>query len=290
MTASKTFFLVAALLLCAVVAATKQRHPVDPALETASTWILMEVDDNGNTEVIAAKPSHQPESPCRPHPAAGDDRVVVSYNACKLVGMVGANAAAAALKIIEQLGEAMAADGERYSGCTIGAALGECAVGNMGTATSKRFCTVGPVYQQAAALERLCKQHRVSTLVSMGTALEHQMFLRHVDVVPLPTTKGTVVPTLISALVAPKDQEGGEWMYAIEREKGCDASAAVNAVYEAYAKKDVAKAQALAAAVPDCAKRVLRMAETDVGSYCARQGRFFATLLDYNASGSDDDA
>lgn len=61
--------IVAALLLATAAAAS----------QTASTWVIMEVDQEGKTAIIAAKPSHQPPSPCRAHPAGDSDRVVVSY-------------------------------------------------------------------------------------------------------------------------------------------------------------------------------------------------------------------
>jgi hypothetical protein len=48
--------------------------------KATSTWVLMEVDESGDTHVIAAKPSHQPASPCKPYPAGDSERVVVSYS------------------------------------------------------------------------------------------------------------------------------------------------------------------------------------------------------------------
>jgi hypothetical protein len=203
------------------------------------------------------------------------DRAVVSYNAVTPVASAAVSAAIAALRLEATLrGGAIA----NYGGCSMGLASGAANVGNIGSPSSRRFCIVGNVYNQAVALERMSRQHAVATLIAhaMAQTIEPDVVVRHVDVLQLP---GTPKPTPIATLVVPKDRANEEWLYAGERQQPAAEVAAVNAVFEMYASGDAVRAAALCAALPETVERrgaIAAMCAMPFDTYASRQGLFYS--------------
>jgi class 3 adenylate cyclase len=184
------------------------------------------------------------------------DHVVVSFNACLPAAGHAVKCATAALQLVGGLKEDLSAY-SGYEGCSVGMATGSALVGNIGSVANKRFCTVGPVFNRAMILERLCKGLGVTTLLTRQAcrAIEQQLYYRHVDIAKLP---GLVAPTAIATVMGVKETAAAneEWMYALQKAEEADAHAARNEVFEAVAAGNLEDATSLNARLP---------APTDVG-------------------------
>lgn len=66
---------IAAVAICAALCAVATSEPA----QHRSTWLLLEITNDGHTRILAAKDSTQPPSKCRGHPVTPNDHVVVQY-------------------------------------------------------------------------------------------------------------------------------------------------------------------------------------------------------------------
>jgi len=188
------------------------------------------------------------------------DRFFISFNAVKPCANHAQRAASCALRIAAdlpgvQLGAAM----------TAGLATGRAQVGNLGSNTLKRFNTIGAVYPQAAALERLCKRYGSDVqLLTHDIAfadVEHATiaFVQVIDAVALPGPNAK--PVRIAAVraraqvkVAPPKKEApeaavdDEWMYQLNEGQKANPFLGLNRVFAMHA---AGKADAAAAALAD---------------------------------------
>jgi hypothetical protein len=127
----------------------------------------------------------------------------------------------------------------------MGMATGNALAGNMGSSSTKHNCVVGPVFNRASTLERLCKRLGVASLLTHPVArcIDHQVLFRHIDVARLPGSSMKLVVTTLVALKKHSDTE--EWMYAMQQADDGDANAAHNAIFDAYAAGDLTEAVVL---------------------------------------------
>jgi class 3 adenylate cyclase len=205
------------------------------------------------------------------------DHVVVSYNASQTTSSHTMKCATAMLQL--QAACCDLAQRPAFNGLNCGMATGSAFVGNMGTAFTKHYCSVGPVVNRAMILERLCKPLGVATLLTNQAArvIENEIFYRHVDVVRLP---GIVGATCVSTLVGAKAQrDGEEWMYAMARNEATDVDASRNAAFDAFAGGDAAAATTMVDHIPAAAvvgaehARLMGMLEQDTESYATQRTR-----------------
>ena len=89
------------------------------------------------------------------------DHFVLTFNAVRAVGTPGRNAALVSLAISTGAQHDGLALGQFSMGLSVGRAL----VGNVGSATMKKNCTIGAVYTNATGLERLSKRVEHSCLL-----------------------------------------------------------------------------------------------------------------------------
>jgi class 3 adenylate cyclase len=197
------------------------------------------------------------------------DHVFLSFNAVTTAAAHQAKAVGTAREISETL--------KQICNCSIGVATGELITGNIGSATSKRFCSLGATFTDALALERLCKAYDVRVLCSKAVIdhCSHEFYYRNLDVVALPSLgkdAARPVATIIgSKLGGPED----EWMYEMQRASKADVGAVINDAVERYAKGDatvlqslVSNAEELALVNDEAVRNRLRiMASMDVQRY-----------------------
>ena len=144
------------------------------------------------------------------------DRFTISFNAVTHAASHAVLAAEAALAISEVVSAKL------HLHMSSGIASGAAMVGNMGSATTKRFTVVSPVVSSAVLLERLSKRYGSSssplTLVA-GSALQdiELMFeMLTMDAVLLPTIGGGVRRATVCAVMAPREAAADEWMYEVQ--------------------------------------------------------------------------
>ena len=184
------------------------------------------------------------------------DHVFVHYNASVMCSGHPLRASRAALQI-KAIANAL-----QPTPCqlTIGIATGEAHFGNFGTCTVKRFSIIGPVYNQAYLLERMCKVYDVSSLVTPSTAsaAAAEIFLKALDVVQLPDAPAPEVVSTLLAAKPPSDianydgMQNVEWMYDLGRHDGADEETSLtNGIWGHLASNEIVAAKALAVKLGD---------------------------------------
>ena len=213
------------------------------------------------------------------------DHVVITFNAVVPCTSHQQKAGHAALQICKAMHEGAP---KPFLGLTIGVATGDAHVGNNGIEGLKRFCVIGPVYNHAQVLERMCKQFKVETLVNQVAfgAMHYELNLQALDVAKLPFNgKASVLYTICGEKSAGND----EWMYAMEKEQLGDLNAPVNEAFLHYAKGDTPSARGILdrlpaeSPVPGVARlRDIVNSFPDVADYVLRQGLFYTTAFHYS--------
>jgi hypothetical protein len=101
------------------------------------------------------------------------------------------------------------------AGIRFGCATGKALCGNLGTDKIKRFCTVGPVVNHAAALLNMCRTFGVTNLIASeslkGMSFEYTCDNVTIGVLPH-TSNGTIIGTIREKRAAKMD----EWMYELQ--------------------------------------------------------------------------
>ena len=158
------------------------------------------------------------------------DHFVITFNAARPVGMPGRNAALVALSLDEQSPEHQGTP--RFS---MGMAVGRAFVGNAGSATLKKNCTIGTVYVSAVALERLSKRVARACIVN-GRALpelEHFVHAILIGSVQISDDDRDVVAALEGKVDDSSPNE--EWLYQLQG--GNSVFAELNNLMELYCQQ-----------------------------------------------------
>jgi class 3 adenylate cyclase len=182
------------------------------------------------------------------------DHFYCSFNAVKPCVNHAQRAATTGLQVCAGVEEAFG----RGTVITGGVAMGRAHVGNLGSASLKRFNTIGAVYTQAGVLERLCKVYgSAAKLATHGAAfsdVEHAAcYLQVVDVTPFP---GTELPQCVAvlrdcasvdaAIEKPKDTRmapaDGEWLYHVDATREANPFKLLNAAFTHVASGQVKEA------------------------------------------------
>ena len=175
------------------------------------------------------------------------DRFVLTFNAVTNVGNHACAAAGCALALLQHLLELQTTSGRRLQGVTCGLASGPCVVGNMGSATVKRFSIIGQAFGQALVLERLCKKYTgARVLLSSATIPDIENFYEHSiqDILMLPAgSDGVPKRQFVTSLIGAKVVSCDEWMYQLSEGQGASKFTAHNAAFGSFMRGDAAKAQ-----------------------------------------------
>ena len=166
------------------------------------------------------------------------DHFTATFNAVTTAAQHSRRATVAALRIAA----AVAGCGFELK-TSAGVATGRALVGNAGNSEMKKFCVVGGVFTQAAALERLCRLYAGATCLvpqRIQSDLEAFVHLRAVDLVQLPCAARPAVILDAAAEVAAGDDD--EWLYLVDKAAKADVHAATNAVFKLLASKKYAQA------------------------------------------------
>ena len=164
------------------------------------------------------------------------DHFVITFNAARAVVMPGRNAALAALSIDESF-PSSAAEAPRFS---MGLAVGRAYVGNTGSATLKKNCTIGAVYVSAIGLERLSKRIERSCVVNSRALsdLEHYVHVVLVGSVQLSKDERDVAAALEERVHDATPNQ--EWLYQVQ--SGLSVFSELNNLVELYCKQGPGKA------------------------------------------------
>lgn len=150
------------------------------------------------------------------------DHFVVTFNAASHTGTHVVKAAAAAMKMIATT-----------EGLTVGIASGVAIVGNFGTSSLRKFCTIGSVYHHATVLQRLTKMLPGSKCLIPETSfpdVENAFYYKVLCAVLLPHGKRRVaVANVESTITQPDDAKDNEWLYAVKQQESSNPFAAENA-------------------------------------------------------------
>ena len=140
------------------------------------------------------------------------DHFVLTFNAARAVGAPGRNGALVGLCIEEGARRDGLALGQFSMGLSVGRAL----VGNVGSATMKKNCTVGRVYTNATGLERLAK--RVGrTCVVNGRAMGEIEVVAHSLLVGRVELSGYETDLLWAVMSRMEGGDGPEeWLYQVD--------------------------------------------------------------------------
>jgi len=109
------------------------------------------------------------------------DHFIVTFNAARPVASIAQSAATVAMRIADE-GERIETVLGRHHPFTMGLAMGRALVGNMGTDTMKRLCTVGRVVPEAVLLERMCRRVGQSCLATERTCADLEGVVRAIVV------------------------------------------------------------------------------------------------------------
>ena len=163
------------------------------------------------------------------------DHILVTWNAASNTASfqrrsaICAVAIAEAVKLIYPPGPSM--------GLTCGQAL----VGTLGSKSLRHFSTIGPIYNEAHVLERMCKRYggEVSVLANSRVCeqLGSDILFQHVDFLQLPSAPGGTIVTSVEAMVS---ADADEWMYQLEKCEERNPYFKVNAMIEELAKRESA--------------------------------------------------
>lgn len=164
------------------------------------------------------------------------DRFLLSFNAVTHAGSHATLAAHAAQAVMG----AVCSQNGAFVGMSSGIASGPALVGNMGSATTKRFTVLSRVVSSAILLERLCKRYSLedsATLVG-GSAcqdLDAVFELLTLDSVHLPATaKGKAKRTRVCAIMGVKESSADEWMYEMQEGSQRSVCGAINNAFVAF--------------------------------------------------------
>ena len=159
------------------------------------------------------------------------DRFTVSFNAVTTVSNHSTMGVRTALAAGEGLRERMSL--AVSSGVASGAAL----VGNIGSATTKRFAVLSSVVSSAVLLERLSKRYGEGAMPLVGgSALEEvQMMFEAltVDAVMLPSG-GVVKRSRVCTVMGAREAAADEWMYEMQEGQKNSVYASVNEAFGMY--------------------------------------------------------
>jgi class 3 adenylate cyclase len=159
------------------------------------------------------------------------DHFWISFNAAGACALHSKRAVATLHRIVQQLEAKAKRNGLVSLRVTAGIAAGPALVGNLGCDAMKRACGLGPVYAQAAVLERMCKHYTVTRgdghddrvpaqLLLNGAAIaeaESAFLVQVMDLVRLP---GADTPSRVAAFMGEVKQDtapggDGEWLYVV---------------------------------------------------------------------------
>ena len=173
------------------------------------------------------------------------DRFIISFNAVTSVAnhsVLSAHCAIAAQDLV------WARTSQQL---TSGQATGLALVGNLGSATTKRFTVLSSVVTTAVLLERLCKkycaQDPMTLTAGAGSLLEdmESIFeLLTLDTVLLPAAKGKPKASRVCGVMNVKEACGDEWMYEMEEGAKNAKFSAVNAAFDLFMRGMVTDAEA----------------------------------------------
>eukprot|EP00658_Telonema_sp_P-2_P061157 TRINITY_DN4990_c0_g1_i3.p1 TRINITY_DN4990_c0_g1~~TRINITY_DN4990_c0_g1_i3.p1 ORF type:complete len:608 (-),score=138.80 TRINITY_DN4990_c0_g1_i3:613-2436(-) len=141
------------------------------------------------------------------------DHFVLTFNAVRSVGSPGRNGALVALSIEEGAQR----DDLTLSRFSMGLSVGRAIIGNVGSVTMKKNCTVGSVYTHAVGLERLAKRVGRTCVVNGRclTDLEHAAYYMLIGSVQLsPDTRD--VAGCVMSRVEGSTAGDQEWLYQME--------------------------------------------------------------------------
>eukprot|EP00658_Telonema_sp_P-2_P055726 TRINITY_DN44288_c0_g1_i1.p1 TRINITY_DN44288_c0_g1~~TRINITY_DN44288_c0_g1_i1.p1 ORF type:complete len:416 (+),score=62.83 TRINITY_DN44288_c0_g1_i1:1-1248(+) len=169
------------------------------------------------------------------------DHFVVTFNAVRPVGAAGKNGAYVALNIEESARH----EGLELGRFSMGMSVGKALVGNIGSNTLKKNCTVGTVYSHAIGLERLAKRTGYSCVVNARCIndLEHAVYHMVLGSVQLTDDDQDVAAAVMGRIVHSTGNQ--EWLYQMNGQE--DPFGAYNRLMELYVRKGASSAQADAA-------------------------------------------
>ena len=146
----------------------------------------------------------------------------MTFNAAAHAGTHAIKAVSAALKMASSV-----------EGLTVGVATGVALVGNFGTTSLRKFCTIGNVYHHATVLQRLTKMLPGSKCLVSESAfgeLEQAFYFRVLCGVQLPHSKRcSAIANVESAISQPGANEDSEWLYTVNQHEVSNPYAADNA-------------------------------------------------------------
>eukprot|EP00744_Colponema_vietnamica_P010881 GILI01015328.1.p1 GENE.GILI01015328.1~~GILI01015328.1.p1 ORF type:complete len:352 (-),score=70.74 GILI01015328.1:524-1579(-) len=160
------------------------------------------------------------------------DHFVVTFNVARSSANIGRAAALCALQMSAAVGQESLLGGRSLS---MGFAAGRALVGNMGTGAMKRLCTVGPVYGEAVALERLARHVGQRCLVSERSidGVEMVAYTHLVGRARLAKGGDMVNVRAIMILAA---VNGDEWLYEMVQAASSNPLGACNSAMAHYLK------------------------------------------------------
>ena len=175
------------------------------------------------------------------------DRFTISFNAVTHAGNHAVLAAHAARAVCEAVWNRTSLT------VSSGLASGFAMVGNMGSATTKRFTVLSPVVSSAVLLERLSKRYCSEEPVTLtaGGALQDldAMFeLLTLDAIMMPVAKGRAKRTRLCAIMGVKEASADEWMYEMQEGTKNSKYGAANEAFRLFLEGMVTDAGATAKA------------------------------------------
>jgi class 3 adenylate cyclase len=182
------------------------------------------------------------------------DHFIATFNAAKSCASHATSAARCAVAICGE-----AASVGFNAPVRVGVATSRCLVGALGCKEVKAFNTVGPAFQQACVLERMCPLHAAAPGESVALAtrrtwqdVQTQLRGRVVDLVQLPASTGPALLYKLLGTVQHADDEGdgagkqgppkkddgndNEWLYLVGTAEASDPFKPWNDAWEALAQ------------------------------------------------------
>jgi class 3 adenylate cyclase/HAMP domain-containing protein len=162
------------------------------------------------------------------------DHFVLTFNAVRSVGSPGRNGALVGLSVEEGAQR----DGLTLGEFSMGLSVGRAYVGNVGSATMKKNCTVGGVFTTAVGLERLAKRLGRTCVVNGRCLndLEHAVYYMLLGSVQLSFDTRDVAGCVMGRVEGPTGGDQ-EWLYQMERK--ANPFREYNELIETYLKEGV---------------------------------------------------